>query len=81
MYHQDIEALKRGLFIQWYALAEPNYLTGIADVDEQAESKIIHLLSEVIINGNVDEELCWMLDYYPAWDWIFEGMKAPKDWK
>ncbi|HIP49343.1 MAG TPA: hypothetical protein EYG92_10320, partial [Lutibacter sp.] len=38
---KDIESLKRGLFIQWYSMTEPNYLTGISELDENAELKII----------------------------------------
>ena len=74
----DIESLKRGLFIQWYALSEPNYLTGIGDLDEQAEIKIIQLLNERILNNNLDDELDWMLNYYLNWDWIFDRFKDYK---
>src|SRR4051794_23073956 len=44
----DIEALKRGLFIQWYALAEPSYMTGISDLYEIAEDKVIQSLNQLI---------------------------------
>ena len=74
----DNEALKRGLFIQWYALAEPNYLTGIADLDENAENKIIQSLNDRIEAGNADIELTWMLNYYANWDWIFERLTSFK---
>jgi hypothetical protein len=74
----DNEALKRGLFIQWYALSEPNYLTGIADLDENAENKIIQALDDRIEAGNVDDELIWMLNYYSSWDWIFERLTSFK---
>ena len=36
--NHDLEAFKRGLFIQWYALTEPNYVTGISDLDENTEN-------------------------------------------
>ncbi|HEV7329975.1 MAG TPA: hypothetical protein VGN63_02950 [Flavisolibacter sp.] len=74
----DDEALKRGLFIQWYALAEPNYLTGIADLDENAENKIIQSLNGRIEAGDADNELRWMLNYYANWDWIFERLTSFK---
>ena len=64
----NIEALKRGLFIQWYAWSEPNYLTGIADLDENAENKIIEGVNELIDAGNADDEFIWMLNYYYNWD-------------
>ena len=74
----DDEALKRGLFLQWYALSEPNYLIGIADLDENAENKIIQSLNDRIETGNVDDELIWMLNYYANWDWIFERLTSFK---
>jgi len=74
----DIEALKRGLFIQWYALTEPNYLTGIADLDKSAENKVIQALNEIISANKTDNELIWMLNYYSKWDWVFERHKSFK---
>ncbi len=74
----DIEALKRGLFIQWYALTEPNYLTGIADLDENAENNIICNLNEGIAAGKADNELIWMLNYYSNWHWVFERLQSFK---
>ena len=71
--HKELEALKRGLFIQWYALTEPSYLTGIGDIDEQAEIKIINLIDEKIGSNTLDSELTWMLNYYATWDYVFEG--------
>jgi hypothetical protein len=73
-----IEALKRGLFIQWYALSEPNYLTGIADLDLNAENDIIHNLHELIDGSKIDNELIWMLNYYYNWTWVFERLESFK---
>ena len=53
----DIEALKRGLFIQWYAMTEPPYLTGSGDLDESAGDKVIQSLNELITSDKIDEEL------------------------
>lgn len=74
----DIEALKRGLFIQWYAVTEPNYLTGIEHLDEKAENLIIGNLYKVITAGKIDDELAWMLNYYYNWEWAFERLKSFK---
>ena len=74
----DIEALKRGLFIQWYALTEPDFLTGIADLDENAENKIIQNLNQLIKANKIDDEFIWMLNYYFNWDWVFERHKTFK---
>lgn len=69
---KDIEALKRGLFLQWYALTEPNYLTGISELDPKVENKIIKTLNEKIENDELDYELDFMLNYYLSWDWVFD---------
>ncbi|RYX87793.1 hypothetical protein EON73_00545 [bacterium] len=73
---REIEALKRGLFIQWYSLIEPNYLTGISDLDEGAENKVIQNLNELISTYKTDNELNWMLNYYSNWDWVFKRHKS-----
>ena len=71
----DIEALKRGLFIQWYAQTEPNYLTGINELDEKAERKIITDLKKRIDENKTDAELIKMLNYYLTWDYVFDRFK------
>ena len=68
---ENIEALKRGLFINWFAVSEPTFLTGIAELDENAEEKIIKEINERIKNRTVDFELNWMLNYYKNWDYAF----------
>lgn len=75
---QEDEALKRGLFIQWYAFTEPSYLTGIGELDENAEQIIIDIVEEKINNKSLDYELKWMLDYYANWDFVFERFKNQK---
>ena len=72
------EALKRGLFIQWYAITEPSYLTGIEELDEEAENNIIDLVEKKIQNNTLDTELKWMLNYYTMWDYVFERFKNRK---
>jgi hypothetical protein len=67
--------LKRGLFIQWYACTEPNYLTGIEQLDEEAEKNIINIVEEKIQNNSLDSELKWMLNYYADWDYVFDRFK------
>ncbi len=75
---EDDEALKRGLFIQWYAITEPGYLTGILELDEEAEQNIIDLVEEKIQNNSLDTELKWMLNYYATWDYVFDRFKNRK---
>ena len=75
MSDKDIESLKRGLFIQWYSMTEPNYLTGIAELDEKSELKIITELKNRIDRNKTDNELNWMLNHYLEWDFVFERFK------
>lgn len=75
MSETDIESLKRGLFIQWYSMTEPNYLTGIAELDKNAETKIITELKKRIDQNKADNELKWMLNYYLDWNFVFDRFK------
>ena len=68
----ELEALKRGLFIMWYAMTEPSCFTGIGVLDSIAENRIIELLDRRLENEVADYELEWMLDYYSNWDFVFE---------
>jgi hypothetical protein len=75
---ENDEALKRGLFIQWYAITEPNYLTGIEELDQEAEENIIDLIELKIQNKSLDTELTWMLNYYANWGFVFDKFKNRK---
>tara|TARA_R110002049_G_scaffold308226_2_gene511411 strand:- start:4827 stop:5312 length:486 start_codon:yes stop_codon:yes gene_type:complete len=77
----NIEGLKRGLFIQWYSLTEPDYLTGLNELDENAERKIITDLKNRIDQNEADEELLWMLNYYLTWDWVFDRFRDIMEFK
>lgn len=80
----DIEFLKRGLFIQWYAMSEPSCFTGINELDNDAEERIIQKVESLILNDKLDNELKWMLKYYSTWDHVFERFinkyKGLRDW-
>ncbi|WP_128544511.1 hypothetical protein [Larkinella soli] len=69
---ENNEALKRGLFLQWYALVEPSFLTGINDIDSQAEKEIIRVLDDQIGENEVDAELYSMVSYYADWENVFD---------
>lgn len=77
----DLEALKRGLFLTWYSIAEPTYLTGIAELDEESEERIIKVLDRRLKINNTDFELDWMLDYYSDWDYVFESFTDFKNFQ
>ncbi|MFD0862533.1 hypothetical protein ACFQ1M_09975 [Sungkyunkwania multivorans] len=72
----NLEALKRGLFIIWYASSEPTWLTGIGELDSDAEERIIKTLDRRLKQGITDYELNWMLDYFSTWDYVFERFKG-----
>ena len=72
---ESIEALKRGLFISWFSISEPTFLTGINELDENAEEKIISEIDKKIKAKSLDFELNWMIDYYKDWNYMFEKFK------
>lgn len=67
---ENIEALKRGLFIQWYSKVEPNYLSGIRDVDLISEVKILKIIEKII--PILDIEFKWMLNHYGNGEFAIE---------
>lgn len=67
-----LEALKRGLFLSWFAMSEPSCFTGIKDLDPESEEKIIMILDKRLINNETEYELDWMLGYYSNWNWVFD---------
>ncbi len=68
----ELEALKRALFLMWYSISEPDWLTGIGVLDEESEERTIKILDRRLKRGITDYELDWMLGYYSGWDYIFE---------
>ncbi|MEE1964609.1 hypothetical protein V1387_18115 [Allomuricauda taeanensis] len=77
----DLEALKRGLFLMWYSIAEPTWLTGIADLDKDSEERIIKILDRRVKKDITDYELDWMLGYYSGWDYVFERFTEFKNFQ
>ena len=74
----DIEALKRGLFIQWFYMTEPTYLTGVSSLDATAEKAIVDTLEELLSKNALDEELEWMLYHYTYWSYVFNRYRNYK---
>ena len=68
----ELEALKRGLFIMWYAFTEPSCYTGIVILNSEAENRLLKILDRRLKRDITDYELDWMLDYYSSWDLVFE---------
>ena len=71
----DLEALKRGLFLIWYSMSEPTWLTGIGELEMESEERIVKILDRRLKRGITDYELDWMLGYYSGWDYVFERFK------
>lgn len=71
---KDGEALKRGLFIMWYAITEPTWLTGINELDFEAEERIAKLLNRRLAKNISDYELDWMLEYYADFGFKFDHL-------
>lgn len=76
----NVEALKRAFFIQWYSIAEPSCFTGIPSkkpwgdsigLDKDTEKAVFDLVEQFI---NSDDELKWMTAwYYLIADYYFEA--------
>lgn len=63
------EALKRLIFLNWYSVIEPNYFTGISDLNVKVIFNSYSILNDYIKTEKLDEELNWMLKFYSSWDW------------
>lgn len=72
--YERMEALKRALFIQWYSVAEPQFMSGIiyigapiddfAELDLRRELAILEHVQKFILGQAFDSELHWMMDWY-----------------
>lgn len=72
--NDDLESLKRALFIQWYAVAEPIEFTGIGELGLENQKKNLFKIKEIILNDSYDSELVIMFKhYYDIADWYFDS--------
>lgn len=60
----DLEALKRAVFLQWFAVVEPPFLTGLSDLDQGSVARAMAVVDRLCAAGALDDELAWMLPYY-----------------
>ena len=73
---EDIEALKRATFIQWYSVIEPNENSGMGEMNTQIEKKNIIKINQLIKNNLIDEEFLFFLNhYYNIGDWYFDSLE------
>jgi len=63
---QDLEALKRAVFLSWYHFAEPPCFSGLQNLPEETTHFIYENLERKIENNFLDLELKWMLPFYNA---------------
>ena len=59
-----MEALKRALFIQWYACVEPACFTGIKYVNQEMSNLVFDKLDTVLLGHISDPEIRTMLRVY-----------------
>jgi hypothetical protein len=73
----DPEALKRLVFLWWYAESEPSHLSGVAVFPADLNQRVAESLTRAVRAG-IDEEFHGMLVwYYTVTDWHFEAL-VPK---
>jgi hypothetical protein len=59
-----VEALKRAVFLVWYALAEPAEFTGLWSITPIHESRVLAELEKEVATTGGDDELRAMLRWY-----------------
>ncbi len=71
----DLESIKRSLFLQWYAVSEPQYLTGLPDFEKNMQKNNLNKVEHALRSEKRDEELISMLGhYYEISDWYFNSI-------
>lgn len=69
---EELEALKRAVFLMWYEQAEPACFSGVFGLSEKSSRKVLQSVERKIKAGELDFELQWMLPYYNLIaDWVF----------
>lgn len=63
---QNLEAIKRAVFLSWYQFAEPACFSGLLNLPEETTRFICEILERKIKNDELDLELEWMLPFYNA---------------
>ena len=72
--NDDLESLKRAIFIQWYAISEPIQSTGIGELNLELQKKNLSKVVELISTKIIDIEFLAMLNHYNnITDWYFDS--------
>ncbi len=68
-----LEALKRAVFLLWFEVAQPSFLSGIRGFSQESGNQAFACLEQYFAAGKVDHELKWMLQhYYVIAEWVFD---------
>lgn len=72
---EDIESLKRAIFIQWYSVVEPTNYSGIGELNQEIEKCNVNRLLELNSKSKLDLEFVLMLiHYFDIGDWYFDSI-------
>lgn len=66
---EQVELLKRVVFLNWYQWAEPTIYSGIDELDEEVVQAAYSLPDSWLEHDTLDQEFRWMLSYYATWDY------------
>jgi hypothetical protein len=61
---RPLEALKRAVFLQWYAFIEPFHITGAGQLPDEEQQFVMEQFERAREEGWVDEEAIYMLHWY-----------------
>ena len=61
---QGPEALRRALFLAWYSINEPWEFTGLLDMPQDVERRVLYRVDKLLATGRIDPELRSMLRGY-----------------
>jgi hypothetical protein len=71
------EALKRAVFLIWYAQAEPSCFSGLGILPEQSSCLVYETLESKARSNDLDSELLWMVAFYDGIaEWVFADEKG-----
>lgn len=69
---ERVEALKRGIFLNWLPFVEPDFLTGVGEPNEATAIELYSILEDKISAQNIDDEMMWMLFYYSTFEGVIQ---------
>lgn len=76
----SLEALKRALFLCWYAQVEPPCFTGLGNIDSDQILQAKELMVRRLESGDFDDEYAAMIGWYArVADWWFSGAETVPD--